>query len=38
MVDSLSELVSLPKAYQQAMDYYALARVRSGIQPNLAAS
>ena len=35
MVNSLSELVSLPKAYQQAMDYYVLARVKSGIQPNL---
>ena len=35
MVDQLSELVNLAWAQQQAVDFSAIARMRSGIQPTL---
>ena len=35
MADQLSDLVNLAWAEQQAMDFYAIARMRTGIQPNL---
>ena len=36
MVDSINDLVNLAWAEQQAMDYYAVARMRSGTQLELA--
>ena len=38
LVDTLADLVNLPWAAQQALDYYALARAKSGYQPAFASA
>ena len=38
LVDTLADLVNLPWAAQQALDYYALARAKSGYQPTFASA